>query len=172
MSNLKQTRGCFGRFILSKRPTECPCTSKRSTSPTKVGSKVLEKEIRDSNRYLFWFYLAVFGAIGFYIGLALFDERYRYFLYVTKPHIMRRVNQAEDWTAANWAALNATYDIPQEVSFAALRKFYQSVRRVRLQRSLEKEDQHVTALIEDAKEMDKKLLEWEKKLTGKNLAKS
>ncbi len=138
----------------------------------KVSSIVLEKEIRDSNRYLFWLYAMAFGSIGFYIGLILFDERYRYYLAVFKPHIMKRVTLCEDWSKIEWDKLNQTYDLPKDASWAAVRKLYQSIKRVRMLRQLEHKDKEVTALIEDAKEIDKKLLDLERKLTGTNLQKS
>jgi hypothetical protein len=130
--------------------------------------KVLEQPMKASNKRIFWIYLMVFGGIGLTIGRVLFDERYKYGLYVTIPETMKKIDNLEARVWKKYDELDAVYNLPKEFSGKAFMNLYHSYRRVRYIRKLELEKAQTSLLIEDAKEIDKKLVELEKKLTGNN----
>ena len=77
------------------------------------------------------------------------------------PDNMKTIDKRCADTRELWDFYNNKYDIPHELSFAAFRRFYMSVKRENFSEAKKAKKLEATQLIEDAKLLDKKLMALE-----------
>ena len=102
--------------------------------------------------------------LGLNIGKLLFDEKFRYYLYVMVPDIMYQVDKVTDLASDKWTATKDEYNLPTNFSREQIGKFVWSLRERREKnkelRAVEKEKQRRESLREKI-ETDVYLLKME-----------
>ena len=121
----------------------------------------MRSRVERSNKFLFFLHFGFTFTVGYFTSRVLYDEKMRYAWYTMLPDNMRTLDELCERAMMALAFYDQKYDIPHELTFPALRKFYMSVKRERLTESKKAKKLETEKLIEDARLLDKKLLELE-----------
>ena len=83
------------------------------------GNDVLKLRIAKNNNYLFFLYFFFFLNFGIYLGRYIYDENYRYYLYVWYPDQMKEI----DLFFKNFRKFKKDFDFPDKFSYDQSRLF-------------------------------------------------
>ena len=102
---------------------------------------MIEYEITESDRRLkaIFFFLGAFFGIN--IGKLLFDEKYRYYLYVNMPDIIHSYDKHKDELLNQLCYIQQEYKIPTSLSKEEFGEFLDGIKERRLQRRAEKDQE-------------------------------
>lgn len=71
------------------------------------------------NQYIFYLYFLFFLNLGIFLGRYIFDENYRYYLYVWYPDQIKEI----DHFFAEFKKFRKAYDFPENISYQESRVF-------------------------------------------------